>query len=173
MRDRDVAEFMAVSRAETRDDLTDMLAQSYGRRADAMCASQSGIPIGVGAMVEVRPNVATLLFFANHLFPQIVIGLTGFIRGNLFPRYREAGFHRIECVSMDGYGQAHRWIEILGLTREAVMPGYGRNGETFHQFAWVDLKANNAYPESAGYCGPRAATPPDQHITVGVRHELA
>jgi len=137
MRDRDVDEFMAVSSAATRDELNYSLIKRYGSNPDALCVSKSGVPIGVGAMIEARPNVATLLFFANYLFPQVAIGLTRFIRGNLFPRYRGAGVHRIECVSMDGYAEAHRWIGLLGLKHEATMPGYGRDGQTFHQFAWV------------------------------------
>jgi hypothetical protein len=70
-------------------------------------------------------------------FPKIALALTRFIRSRLFPRYRANGVHRIECASLDGYVEVHRWIELLGLRQEAVMPGYGRGGETFLQFAWV------------------------------------
>ena len=31
----------------------------------------------------------------------------------------------------------HRWLGIIGLKREAALRGFGKNGETFHQFAWV------------------------------------
>jgi hypothetical protein len=79
----------------------------------------------------------TLAFFATDQFPEIALGLTKFIKDRLFPRYRAEGVHRIECLSMEGYDAAHRWIGVLGLKREAVLPKFGKGGETFFQFAWV------------------------------------
>lgn len=137
MRERDVAEFLAVSHAETKDDLIERLVERYGRAPDAICAYVDKVPIAVGAMVRVRPNVVTLAFFATDRFPEVALELTKFIRNRLFPEYRADGVHRIECISTEGYEDAHRWIGLLGLTQEAVMPGYGKGGETYVQFAWV------------------------------------
>src|SRR5690606_23608090 len=94
-------------------------------------------PVAAGAMVGARPNVITLMFFATDDFPKIALPLTRFITKNLFQKYRDNGVHRIECVSIEGYDEAHRWIKILGLHHEAVFPGFGKNGEAFHQFAKV------------------------------------
>ena len=139
MRQKDIVEFRAVSRAENTDELAEALIERYGDRGDTICARlDDGTPVAVGAMIESRFNVVTLLFFATDDFPQIAMALTKFIVQRLFPRYRNAGVHRIECVSHTDYAEAHRWIETLGLTKEAEMPGYGRNGETYFQFAWVD-----------------------------------
>lgn len=137
MRERDVAEFLAVSRAETRADLEGMLTERYGGAPDAICAYMGFEPVAVGAMVCWRPNVATLAFFATDRFPEVALELTKFIRNRLFPRYRAEGVHRIECISMEGYTDAHRWVGLLGLEQEAVMPRYGKGGETYLQFAWV------------------------------------
>lgn len=136
MRERDVVEFAATSFAATRDQLTDDLVRRYAELPGVICASNAGGPVAVGATIEARPNVLTLLFFATDAFPGIALGLTRFIRQRLFPAQRAAGVHRIECVSIDTHIDAHRWIEILGLRREAEMPGYGKAGETFYQFAW-------------------------------------
>ena len=139
MRQKDIVEFRAVSRAESTDELIETLIERYGDRGDTICARlDDGTPVAIGAMIESRFNVATLLFFATDDFPQIAMALTRFIVQRLFPRYRNAGVHRIECVSHIDYAEAHRWIETLGLKKEAEMPGYGRNGETYLQFAWVD-----------------------------------
>lgn len=139
MRQKDIVEFRAISRAESTDELAEALVERYGDRGDTICARlDDGTPVAVGAMIESRFNVVTLLFFATDDFPQIAMALTKFIVQRLFPRYRNAGVHRIECVSHVGYTEAHRWIETLGLEKEAEMPGYGRNGETYFQFAWVD-----------------------------------
>lgn len=137
MRERDVAEFLAVSSCADRDALAFTLTARYGARDDTYLVTERGQPVAVGAMVQARPNVVTLMFFATDEFPQVAHALTRFIRRRLFPSYRERGIHRIECVSLAGYREVHRWIEALGLKLEATMPGYGRDGETYLQFAWV------------------------------------
>lgn len=137
MRGRDAEEFMAVSRAETRPELVAGLIDRYGDAPDAFCAYLGETPVAVGAMVEHRPNVVTLMFFATDRLPEIGLSLTRWITQRLFPQYRARGVHRIECASIDGYAEVHRWVELLGLKREAVMPKYGKGGETFVQFAWV------------------------------------
>lgn len=137
MRDSDFREFSAVSHARTRQQLADVMVDLYGEHPGGMCAYGAEGPIAIGALIEGRPNVMTLMFFATEAMADIAIPLTRFIRKTLFPRYREEGVHRIECISIDGHDEAHRWIEILGLKREAEFPGYGKHGEGFHQFAWV------------------------------------
>jgi len=137
MRPRDMEEFMAVSYAVNEAELVEGLVARYGGAHDAFCAYQGDIPVAVGAMVEHRPNVVTLMFFATAELPMIGAALTRWIRQRLFPQYRARGVHRIECASIDGYVSVHRWVQALGLKREAVMPKYGRGGETFIQFAWV------------------------------------
>ena len=137
MRERDAEEFLAVSRAETKAELVAGLIDRYGEAPDTFCAYLGETPVAVGAMVEHRPNVVTLMFFATDRLPEIGLALTKFITQRLFPRYRARGVHRIECASIDGYAEVHRWVELLGLKREAVMPKYGKGGETYIQFAWV------------------------------------
>lgn len=138
MRRHDVTEFLAVSPHEDEKALAFALEARYGARDDTYLVwDDHSRPIAVGAMVQHRPHVVTLMFFATDDFPRIAHALTRFIVKKLFPQYRAFGAHRIECVSIDGYAETHRWIEALGLKQEAVMPGYGRGGETFLQFAWV------------------------------------
>ena len=134
MRESDFREFVAVSAVETREELADILA---ARTEQPIGVYREGRPVAIGAMVETRPNVATLMFFATDDFPLVALELTRFVRQRLFPKYREVGFHRFECVSIEGHASAHRWIKILGLELEAYMPKYGREGEAFYQFAWV------------------------------------
>ncbi|GLO68646.1 hypothetical protein MACH17_01630 [Phaeobacter inhibens] len=50
---------------------------------------------------------------------------------------RDEGVHRIECLTLADLHVAHRWMEMLGLSEEATLRKYGRNGETFKQFSWV------------------------------------
>jgi hypothetical protein len=137
MRTSDYREFSALSHARNRAEMTDMLVDVYGNHPSGICAYLHDVPVAAGAMVEGRPNVMTLMFFATDDFPKIALPLTRFIMKNLFEKYRAEGVHRIECVSIDGYDEAHRWIKLLGLHHEAVFPGFGKNGEAFHQFSKV------------------------------------
>jgi hypothetical protein len=141
MRDSDLREFSALLPVDGRGPVAQEVLRRHAAHDDTMCASLAGNPVAIGTARVLRPNVATLLFFATGQFRQIALPLTRFIRQRLFVELRMAGVHRIECISIDGHEQAHRWIKILGLRHEAVCKGYGKNGETFHQFAWVSPDA--------------------------------
>ncbi len=138
MRDSDYAEFSALYPAEDRTALAEQIAARFEGRTDVIVALSEGEPVAIGAPIETRPNVITLLFFATDKLPEIGGALTRFILQRLFPPLIEAGVHRIEAVSLDGHTEAHRWIEALGLKQEgSPMLGYGKNKETYLQFAWV------------------------------------
>jgi len=138
MRATDFAEFSAVSHARTREDLADLLAARYGGQPFTLCASVDDRPVAIGAVLEARPNVASLMFFATDEFPTIAGPLTRFIRRKVLEPMKQSGVHRIETVSMLLHRGAHRWLTALGLEKEAgPFRGYGRNGEPFVQYAWV------------------------------------
>lgn len=138
MRPRDYAEFSAFAQGDTREELAEALATRYGGRDDVLCGAVGDEPICIGGAIETWPGVMTLLFFATPAFPRIGMAITRFIRNDLFPRYEAAGVHRIQAVSLDGYEQVHHWLNAIGLKPETPpMPGYGKNGEAFIQFARV------------------------------------
>lgn len=138
MRAKDAEEFLAVSHADTRAELTEALIDRYAGHPHGICFLHDDFePVAIVAMVFARPNVATLMFFATDRFREIAISVTRFATRSLFPCYFNAGVHRIECASIDGYEHAHRWIQMLGLDDEGRFPGWGKNGEAFRQFAKV------------------------------------
>lgn len=136
MRHRDFVEFSALSPAEDRAELTRALTERFAR-SDIMAARWDGRPVAIGGLLCHRPNVASILFFATDNFPRVALSVTRFIMRELFPRYEACGFHRFEAVSMVEHAEAHRWLATLGLKREAVFFDYGKNRETFVQFAKV------------------------------------
>lgn len=138
MRKRDFTEFSAVSFAEERADLAEIMAARYGNSEEVHVGiTDDGEPVCVGGTIIARPNVVTLLFFATDRFPEIALPITRYIKKQLLPRLVEAGVHRIEAVSMSGYTETHAWIETLGLERETgPLYNYGKGGEAFVQFAW-------------------------------------
>jgi len=137
MRDRDFAEFSATSGLETREAIADALSGRYGGRDDVLCGFADGVPTCIGGTIEAWPGVISLLFLATDDFPRIGRPITRFIRRELFPRYFQAGIHRIQAVSLDGYVEAHNWLRSIGLKQEAVFPAFGKGSETFVQFAKV------------------------------------
>jgi hypothetical protein len=137
MREADVREFSAVNYADNRWGLSVLLTDRYGDRGDLIVAlTDEDVPAAVGGLIEVRPNVFSLLFFATDEFRAVARGLTRWIKAELFPRVMEGGY-RIECWSIAEHAQAHRWIEALGLVRRYEDAGFGKNGETFVLFSWV------------------------------------
>lgn len=138
MRESDFQEFSALYDANDREMLASILDYRYRGRPDIIVAKNGPKPVAIGAPLQCRPNVITLMFFATDELPEIGSALTRFIVQRLFPPMKKAGVHRIECASIEGHTVAHNWIRALGLQPEGgLMRGYGKNGEAFQQFAWV------------------------------------
>lgn len=137
MRESDYREFSALMFTDTREEMESELIRRYVGNSDVIAARYGEIPVAIGRMLEARPNVITLAFFATDDLPLVGKELTRFIRRRLLPEYKKSGVHRFECVSIVGHHEAHAWIKALGLTEEAPLIGYGKNKEDFMQFSWV------------------------------------
>jgi hypothetical protein len=138
MRERDFKEFSAFYPTDDREKLAQLLVRKYLLNEHVICGSLDGEPICIGAVLPVWPGVGSLLFFATDSFPKIGRGITRFVKTELFPRYMNAGLHRIQAVSLDGYAEVHDWLRVIGLQQEGgPMPGYGKHGEPFVQFSMV------------------------------------
>lgn len=137
MRDRDFAEFSALYDTNDRKELAERLARTYSNRRDTLCALHENIPVCVGMFIPTRPNVVTCGFFATDHFPRIALPATRFIKLFL-DRLEDHGVHRMEAVSLAGYDEVHRWLRVLGFEQETgPLRNFGRNGETFIQFARI------------------------------------
>jgi hypothetical protein len=136
MRDSDYREFSALLPVQTRGAMAQLLADRFVGE-DVLVAKADDTAVAIGRIVEARPNVLTLGFFATPRLREIGKPLTRFIKQRLLAPMVEAGAHRIECVSIAGHHEAHRWIRTLGLRAEAQLRGYGKGGEEFIQFSWV------------------------------------
>jgi hypothetical protein len=138
MRQRDRDEFMPLTHFTEHHELVSSLTERFGEHPDCFVVMSHDGPVAVGGMLLHRPNVATLLFFASDAFAgRVAADFTRFVKQRLFPGYVAKGVHRIECQSLEDYTSVHNWLEVLGLKREATMPGFGRGGETYIQFSWT------------------------------------
>lgn len=137
MRDRDFAEFQAVfGRGMQRANIGAALVGRYLGRKDVFSVWAGEAPVAIAGFLELRPRVITLLLFAT---PEIEsIGLP-FTRKALamIAEMEGAGAHRIECVSLAGYIDMHRWLKTVGMRPEATHKAWGANGEDFISFARV------------------------------------
>lgn len=138
MRGRDLEELEAIYPVNGRQDVADYFIEAYRARPDLICGYVDKYePVAIGMLLEGRPNVVTLGFIATDRFPEILVPAAKFIRQRLFSRVKKAGCHRIETVTIDGYDETHRWLKMLGLSREATHRNYGKLGQTFHTYAWI------------------------------------
>lgn len=137
MRERDVAEFSAMSYFSDRQNAADLLVENYAEYPGLECCTlDDGTPVGIGGVIWTRPNVASMLFFATDDFDKIVVSLTRHSAKNIFSPAKVIA-HRIECFSLASYTQMQQWVELFGLRKEAVLSQYGKNGEDFFVYAWV------------------------------------
>jgi len=135
MRESDLRELFALSWNDTPAELTAALVDRYAPAGLAVGAGSE--PIAIGAVVQHRPRVLTLGLFATNAFGTIAAPLSRFVKRQLLAPAIADGAHRIEAASWALHTAAHRWIEFLGLRREAVCQKFGKHGEDFIQFAWV------------------------------------
>ena len=137
MRDRDLAEFSALSYYSDRERAAEHLVNAYADYPGLECVTlDDGTPVGIGGCIWSSPGVASMLFFATNDFDKIVVSLTRYSHKNIFAPAK-AMAHRIECFSLATYTQMQQWVELFGLRQEAVLREYGRNGEDFIVYAWL------------------------------------
>ena len=102
-------------------------------------------PVAVACAMPLWPGVWSAGMYATDLWPQVAHATTRWIVSRLMPDLIAAGAHRAECRSLATHVTAHRWLERLGATREAVLADCGRNRETFYLYAWTltHMKSTN------------------------------
>lgn len=140
--DREAAEFVvanmrACDRREieaTNWNLDSLAEQVVMLREFAFFASHRGRPAAVIGAAPMWPGVWSVFAFGTDDFQRVGLRLTKFAARFIIPAIEGSGGHRMECASIDGHDEAHRWLESLGFHRECSMPRYGRGGETFHRY---------------------------------------
>lgn len=93
-------------------------------------------PIAVFGCMPMWPGAWSMWFFATDKLPTIGLGVTKLIIRYIVPMLWDGGARRLQCYSMEGHVEAHRWLETLGAKRAATFPDFGREGETFHAYVW-------------------------------------
>ncbi len=103
------------------------------------------IAFGAG---EMWSGVWNVWAFGTDKFPKAGLSATRFMRKVIPEIMDERSIHRIECKSMEGHTEAHKWLNALGLYRESEHPGFGKNRETFYTYARLQ-RAEKSMREAA------------------------
>ena len=101
-------------------------------------------PIACFGCKPLWPGVWSMWLFATDRFPEIGLPMTKMIVRHIVPMLFANGAHRLECRSMEGHVEAHRWLEALGAKREGTLRRYGRGGQDFHVYVWDAPAANQS-----------------------------
>jgi hypothetical protein len=102
-----------------------------------IAANDEGVPVAAFGAVPMWPGVWQVWMFATDRWPEVSLGVTKYIKRIMIPSVKATDWHRAECRSVEGHVVAHRWLEMLGATRESSLPFFGKNKDTFHVYSWT------------------------------------
>lgn len=137
MRERDFLELSAVLPFRSRNELAEYFTEAYLGRYSVQAVYAGDEPVAIMGALLPRPGVLSLLLFATPAVCAVHLSLTRFLKKNWLPRMAAVGVHRIDAISLVGYGRMHRWLKAIGLREEGRMTKFGREGQDFLMFAWT------------------------------------
>lgn len=173
LRISDKNEVFATRWTENGDDLASAIL-SYGDFGWIACADD-GTPVAAFGAVPLWNGVWSVWMFSTDRWPEVSLSVTRFIKKIMTPALEEAGYHRAECKSMAENTTAHRWLEILGASKESELKNYGRNGETFYTFSWIRPVSRTHLPTCAHHLETEERLKPEPmkpHVNSGSERVL-
>lgn len=84
----------------------------------------------------MTPSCLAASMIATDDWPKVAGRVMRWGLGTLKKNAIRRGFRRLECRAMAGHDDAVRFLSRMGFVMECVVYDFGRNGETFLQFAW-------------------------------------
>jgi hypothetical protein len=99
--------------------------------------ADDGEPVVCCGALAMWPGVWSVWMFATDRFDEIALSTTKFGKRVFFPALDAAGWHRMECRSLDSHDIAHRWLESFGAYKESETTKYGKGGERFFVYCWT------------------------------------
>lgn len=90
----------------------------------------------VGARPYTAPDVWCASMLATDEWPKVAAGVSAFVVNELIPLLYKFNIRRVECYSVLGHVEAHRWLRWLGAKPKGIRPTLGKRGEKFIRFTW-------------------------------------
>ena len=142
MCEKDRHEILATLNEMDADQINELITQTTLDAATKMgigwIAYRGDEPIAVFGMSMIHLNVARVWMFATDRLPLVALSLTKFAKKTIIPLLQDSGIRRAQCFSIEGHAVAHDWLTMLGATEECEVPNYGKDGQSFHLFAWSE-----------------------------------
>jgi hypothetical protein len=115
-----------------------------------VCYDTNANPVAAfGWSVTHCPTLWTAWAFGTHGMKRAIPEMTEFIMGRqLAYMMKTHRPKRLEVRALADHDLAHRWLTMMGATKEASLPRFGKNGEDFTLYAWTDKtiwKAHERY----------------------------
>ena len=134
MRDWDRREIFATRRT---DDPETLAIDCWYHRETAWVArvdAETPPAVAMG-IIERWPSVFSAWMFGTPKIAEVGVSLHRFVKRDMIPVLRGSGARRVDCMSLEGHEDAHRWLERLGARRHPEpFLNWGRNGETFWMY---------------------------------------
>lgn len=134
MRELDAEEILPLIWSRRPEDLAAISCATGGISTVAL---SDGCPVAAYGAYLSRPLMWTVWMFATDRWPEVAWSVTKDIRRRMMPEMLSGDAVRADCWSMEGHDVAHRWLEVLGATREASTEDYGPTRKTFHCYSWT------------------------------------
>lgn len=129
-------------------DAVEIFATRFGDDRDALAAEAAAmqhsylylsndVPTTAFGVIEVWPGVWSVwMFSTDALEAKHGAPIIRHFKRVIAPLLLARGCHRVQCDSWEAHYTAHRFIKRFGGSEEAILRGYGRNGENFIRFCW-------------------------------------
>lgn len=84
-----------------------------------------------------QPHLRYAWAYGTNKFKRATPAITRFCIQEWPERLIAEGVTRVEIRSLADHDLAHKWLSAIKARKEADMPNYGVNGETFELWAWL------------------------------------
>lgn len=111
-----------------------------------------GLPVCAFGATQPWPRCYSCWLLATDDFADVALPVTKFVKRVFIPWLRQRA-RRIEARSIDGHGEAHAWLSLLGAKVEARLKHYGRDGDDFLVFTLDPEYVDNVDYAMAGSLG--------------------
>lgn len=129
MRERDRLEICALSNSDD-----PVVAVSHLKTLPYFGAiARKDEPIAAVGAVYLWPGSVSAFMFATDRWSEVATQTTRWAKKVLIPSLYRQGIHRMQCYSMVGHKEAHRWLRYFG-AKSRREPAYGKNHEDFLYF---------------------------------------